>query len=445
MAVKSAVTSWASGNMAGNPSLSRYGQSNRSGIAYSDVNAEFHSVQSHNSSGNALGTGGAYQLSASQLDGNNTRANPGAAVLSKGTAVQPYHQGTSTSDSGSAGSATSLGRVSQSQSNVNLGSFRGTSARIPMRPADNMVTTWTGNIASSNSTNPSTSRDIYSHNNGHGGVGATNGGKGYMTNMGTSAFARNTVTSRNLNCVAAAGDIIVVLVVCLGSGSIATPVFKNSGGSTVSSTQVSNLFNYGINASTYYSASGCTYAAWVYTAVGGETTYTTAGYAGTGSSNLVRVTNFVIGNSYTLGYGGQYGYQEANNTTSSTWSVSTAGGLSIGLSSNILGSGQVAVFVNMSPYVGFYPAYSQSSTYATDLTVKTNSTNQTTNNYGSTFTNICMNQSGSTTFTTTIPGKPPTTNTAPITPTLMRAQSPNHSQNLNFLLYFAPPAGGIIT
>ena len=67
-------------------------------------------------------------------------------------------------------------------------------------------------------------------------------------------------------------------------------------------------------------------------------------------------------------------------------------------------------------------------------------------NYGSTFSNICMNQSGS--VTTTTPGylgKPPTTNTSPIVPGIMLAQSPNHSQNLNFLLYFSPLTTGQVT
>jgi len=446
MAGKSAVTSWASGNMAGHPSLSRYGQSNRSGIAYSDVNAEFHSVQSHNSSGNALGTGGTYQLSASQLDGNDTRVNPGAAVLTKGTAVQPYHQGTSTSDSGESGSATNLGYLSQSASNVNLGAFRGTSARLPLRPTDNRVISWTGNTAATNSNNNVTSRDIFSHNGGHGGVGATNGGRGYITNMFTGAFQRNTVTTKNLNTVASADDIIVVLMLCLGSGTISAPTFKNSAGSTTSASQTSNIFNYGINTSTYNSAATCTYAAWVYDAAGGETQFTTAAYAGTSSGNLVRYFSFVVGNSYTLGYNNNVGYQQPGNTTSSTWSVSNAGGLSI-FGTTTQGNGQFGVFVNMSPYVGFYPSTNMAiSSQPSDLAVKTNSTNQTTNNYGSTFSNICMNQSGS--VTTTTPGylgKPPTTNTSPIVPGIMLAQSPNHSQNLNFLLYFSPLTTGQVT
>lgn len=447
MAVKSAVTSWASGNMAGNPSLSRYGQSNRSGIAYSDVNAEFHSVQSHNSSGNALGTGGTYQLSASQLDGNNTRANPGAAVLTKGTAVQPYHQGTSTSDSGSSGSATNLGQVSQSASNVNLGAFRGTSARLPFRPADNMIMTWTGNIASQNSNNNATSRDIFSHNTGHGGVGATNGGRGYISNMNTGAFQRNTVTTKNLSTVAAAGDIIVVLMVCLGNGTISAPTFKNSAGNATSATQYTNaLFGTFFNTSTYQTAAACTYAAWVYTAAGGETQYTTAAYAGTSAGNLVRYFSYVVGNGYTPHYGHNIGYQQPGNTTNSTWSVATASGLSI-FGTVTQGNGQIAVFVNLSPYVGFYPTTNMTiSSQPSDLAVKTNSTNQTTNNYGSTFSNVCMNQSGS--VTTTTPGylgKPATTNTLPIVPSIMLAQSPNHSQNLNFLMYFIPPSAGYIT
>ena len=449
MAVKSAVSSWASGNMAGHPSLSRYGQSNRSGIAYSDVNAEFHSVQSHNSSGNALGTGGAYQLSASQLDGNNTRANPGAAVLTKGTAVQPYHQGTSTSDSGSSGSATSLGQVSQSASNVNLGAFRGTSARLPFRPADNQIMSWTGNIASSNSNNNVTSRDIFSHNTGHGGVGATNGGRGYISNMNTGAFQRNTTVTKNLSTVAAAGDIIVVLVVCLGNGSATTPVFKNSAGNATSATQYSDPVlggNFGFNTSSYNSASGCTYAAWVYTAAGGETKYTLSAFAGTSAGNLVRYFSYVVGNGYTPHYGHQVGYQQPGNATNSTWSVATASGLSI-FGTITQGNGQFAVFVNLSPYVGFYPTTNMTiSTNPTDLCVKTNSTNQTTNNYGSTFSNVCMNQSGS--VTTTTPGylgKPPTSNTLPIVPSIMLAQSPNHSQNLNFLMYFTPPSTGFVT